>query len=85
MRQWNLIRFRKEAGLTQEEFSELVKIKLSPYRLKESGKVDFKSTEMFRIARFFGKEIEDVFLDLNSTENGNYVEKSIENRISING
>lgn len=68
MRQWKLIKLRKEAGLTQEEFSELVGIKISPYRNKENGHVEFTIGEAFRIAKFFGREMDDIFLDPNSTE-----------------
>lgn len=85
LRQWNLIKLRKDMNLTQEEFARLVMIKISPYRNKEIGKVEFTSREMFRIAKFLGKEIEDIFLDTNSTESGNNSINSIKSVISING
>lgn len=69
MRQWTLIKLRKDINLSQEQFAEKISISISSYRNKETGNVEFKPSEMFRIAKFFNKNIEDIFLDPNSTEN----------------
>ena len=77
MRQWILIKHRKEMNLSQEQFAEKVNISISSYRNKETGNVEFKPSEMFRIARFFGKKVDDIFLDPNSTENAEMFRNSI--------
>lgn len=77
MRQWILIKLRKEMNLSQEQFAEINNISISSYRNKETGNVEFKPSEMFRIAKFFDKNIEDIFLDPNSTENAKIFRESI--------
>lgn len=60
--QWNLIRIRKEHNETQNELSELLGISLEGYRLKESGKNQFKSDEMFLISEHYGIGMAEIFL-----------------------
>lgn len=59
--QWNLIILRKEQGLTQKEMAEIIGISEDGYRKKETGKTQFKQNEMFFIANYFNRAIEDIF------------------------
>lgn len=65
-----LYKARKEAGLSQKEMAEKIGVSEATYRAKELGKVDFKSTEMFEIAGFFNKGIEEIFLPTKTTKWG---------------
>ncbi|WP_217971469.1 helix-turn-helix transcriptional regulator [Staphylococcus xylosus] len=60
--QWNLIKIRKEKECTQEDIAKLLNISTEGYRLKEAGKNQFKSDEMFILAKFFDENIGDIFL-----------------------
>ncbi|GAB2022260.1 hypothetical protein RyT2_13340 [Pseudolactococcus yaeyamensis] len=61
--QGNLIILRKSNGLTQEDIAKELEITAQSYRNKELGKSEFKQSEMFAIARMFGKELDEIFLD----------------------
>lgn len=67
--QWNLIRLRKERNLTQEQVAEAIGINISTYQNKENGRSSFKDHEMFFLSRYFGKPIEEIFLESNCTNN----------------
>lgn len=60
--QWELIKLRKIHNMNQEELAEVIGITPGSYRNKESGKTQFKADEMFLIARYFDRKIEDIFL-----------------------
>lgn len=60
--QWNLIKIRRECKETQEELANLLDISTEGYRLKENGKNQFKSDEMFLIAEHYGLGISEIFL-----------------------
>ena len=60
--QWNLIRLRKEAGITGKGMAELLDINETTYVNKENGHYQFKSNEMFIIRDIFKKPIEEIFL-----------------------
>lgn len=62
LKQWNLIRFRKENNLTQIEMAKLLGISSRAYYLKENGKAPFYSKEMFAISDLFDKPLEEIFL-----------------------
>ena len=64
--QWELIRERRERQLTQKDLANVLGISMTAYRLKETGTQDFKAKEMFKLARFFGKDIGDLFTDTTS-------------------
>lgn len=70
MKQWKLIRLRKEGALTQEKMAEKLNINISTYYLKENGKLQFNANEMFMISELFNKKMEDIFLSSNSILNG---------------
>lgn len=60
---WELIKLRKENGVSKTEIARLLDIKsIETYTKKEDGDVDFKLSEMFTIAKFFGRGIEEIFL-----------------------
>ena len=63
-----LLKIRKENNLTQEDMAKMLDISTITYRNKELGRVDFKQSEMFTIAKFFNKRIEDIFLDSSVTK-----------------
>lgn len=66
--QWNLIKLRKEKECTQEDMAKLLEISTEGYRLKESGRHQFKSNEMFIIAEYFNANIGDIFLPTKYTK-----------------
>ncbi|MCK1228262.1 helix-turn-helix transcriptional regulator [Streptococcus uberis] len=61
-----LYRLRKENGLSQSDLAEVIGKSETSYRNKELGKQDFRSTEMFKIANYFHKNIGDIFIDTTS-------------------
>lgn len=63
--QWNLIRLRKEAGLTQKDLAKMIGVNITTYVNKEAGEYQFKSNEMFILRDYFQKPIEDIFLPPN--------------------
>lgn len=68
--QWNLIRIRKENGLTQKKMAEILGIAADTYGMKERGKLQFTQDEMFFLSRYFNLPLEVIFLprDLGKTE-----------------
>ncbi|MYL41787.1 helix-turn-helix transcriptional regulator [Virgibacillus salexigens] len=62
---WELVKLRKSRKITQIEMAELLGVDVRTYSLKENGKHDFKLEEIFIIAKFFGKRIEEIFLPRN--------------------
>lgn len=61
-RQWKLEEVREINNNTQEELATLLNINTTSYRNKEKGITEFKSSEMFLIAKKYNKNIEDIFL-----------------------
>lgn len=53
---------RKEAGLTQEELAERLEVSRQTISSLESGRYNPSIILAFRIARLFGRQIEEVFL-----------------------
>ena len=62
MIQINLIGLRKENHLNQEDMARLLGISIVSYGAKELGKKQFKCNEMFTLAKYFNKSVEDIFL-----------------------
>jgi len=60
--QKKLMLLRKEKNIPQKKLADLIGISVNQYSLKENGKYKFDCDEMFKIADYFGKNIEDVFL-----------------------
>lgn len=60
--QENLINLRKSRGVTQDTMAKYLKIAKKTYGNKEKGITQFTSDEMFAIARYFKRSIEDIFL-----------------------
>lgn len=63
--QWNLIRLRKEAGLSQVEMAEILGINKTTYSHKETGKYQFQADEMFVLKDYFNRSIDEIFLPTN--------------------
>lgn len=61
-RQWKLEEIRELNNDTQEELANLLNINTTSYRNKEKGVTEFKSSEMFIIAKKYNRNIEDIFL-----------------------
>lgn len=57
-----LIILRKNENIPQKTLANLIGISPKQYSCKENGKSKFNGDEMFEIANFFGKKIEDIFL-----------------------
>lgn len=66
-RQWKLEDLRELSGDTQEQMAHLLNINVSSYRNKEKGDTEFRATEMFKIARYYNRTIEDIFLPVEFT------------------
>ena len=76
MVQEKLIRLRKVYNVTQKELAEYLKITDRTYQNKESGKTAFSSDQMFALAMYFKKPIEDIFLP-STHQNGEKVNKEV--------
>lgn len=57
-----LIRLRKGNLITQNSMAKLINVDLRTYQNKERGDTQFKQNEMFAIAKFFNKIIDEIFL-----------------------
>lgn len=62
---WELIKLRKTHNISQEKMAKILDINASTYSKKENGKNDFKSNEMFIVARLFNKRLDEIFLPRN--------------------
>jgi len=60
---------RKKYGLTQEELAKKVGVRRETIVFLEKGKYNPSLLLAYRIARVFGKRIEDVFIFEESTKN----------------
>lgn len=60
--QGKLLLLRKEGGHSQADMAKLLGISLTSYGDKERGHKAFLSDEMFILADFFNKSIDDIFL-----------------------
>lgn len=60
--QVKLIRLRKGNLITQSSMAKLINVDLRTYQNKERGDTQFKQNEMFAIAKFFNKKIDEIFL-----------------------
>lgn len=67
-RQWLLEDIRERHKDTQDDLAELLNINTTTYRRKEKGDAEFKASEMFLIAKYYGKKIDDIFLPTEFTE-----------------
>lgn len=63
--QHKLYALRKENGVTQEEMAKSLEITTFTYRNKEKSKVPFNADEMYKLAEYFNKNIDDIFLPRN--------------------
>ena len=61
-RQWKLEELRELNGDTQEQMANLLNINTTSFRNKEKGDTEFKATEMFIIAKYYVKTLEEIFL-----------------------
>lgn len=60
--QTKLILLRKKRNVTQKELAEVLGITTKQFSSKELGKTRFNGDEMFIIAKYFKKKIDDIFL-----------------------
>lgn len=63
--QWNLIRLRKERGLSQKDMADYLDITPETYGAKERGKQPFMLDEMFKIKHLFNGTMDEIFLPRN--------------------
>lgn len=59
----NVKRYRQFFGYNQNEFSELLSIKLGTYRAKEQGKSTFSDSEKIKIKEIFNKHDSSLSID----------------------
>ena len=60
---WELMKLRKINKVSKTAMTRILGIKaIETYTSKEDGETDFTLTEMFTIAKYFDKRIEDIFL-----------------------
>ena len=52
---------RAERGMSQADLAKIVGITEGSYCLKESGKFDWKSSEMFILRRYFKSSLDELF------------------------
>lgn len=60
--QVKLILLRKDHKISQCKLAELLNISQKQYSRKELGKAKFNGDEMFKIAYFFKKKVDEIFL-----------------------
>jgi len=65
-----LYKLRKQHKLTQMEVASILKISSNTYGAKERGEYEFTQDEMFILADYFCKKIDDIFLP-RCYQNGN--------------
>ena len=70
-----LIRLRKGNLVTQSSMAKLINVDLRTYQNKERGDTQFKQNEMFAIAKFFDKKIDEIFLPTDFMEREVYKRK----------
>lgn len=63
--QYLLESIRRSKKVTQEDMATLLNIDVRTYQNKEKGVTQFKQNEMFIIAKFFNKKIDEIFLPTN--------------------
>lgn len=63
--QYLLDSIRRSKKITQEDMAKLLNIDVRTYQNKEKGVTQFKQNEMFIIAKFFNKKIDEIFLPIN--------------------
>ena len=52
---------RAERGITQADMAKIVGITEGSYTLKEGGKYDWKSSEMFTLRKYFKTSLDELF------------------------
>lgn len=63
--QFLLESIRRANKESQENMAKLIGVDVRTYQNKEKGITQFKQNEMFIIARYFNKKIEEIFLPTN--------------------
>ena len=67
-----LIAARKEKNMTQSDIAELLFISQSQYQRREHGEIRISDEEWERMAKFLGKNVEDIKEEDNITNINNY-------------
>jgi len=65
MQQEKLASIRRSMNVSQREIAEVIGVTTETYNNKELGKTQFKASEMFIIADFFNKTVDEIFLPPN--------------------
>lgn len=68
---------RTSANLTQNELAEHLKVTTKTYNHKENGEIEFKLSEILKIALFLEmtlQQVDDIFFDSKLTERINKLE-----------
>ena len=63
--QYLLMGIRKVNNLTQGDVAKLINVDVRTYQNKEKGVTQFKQNEMFILAKYFNKKIDEIFLPIN--------------------
>lgn len=61
--------FRKDMGLRQEDFAEIIGVSKVNYGKKENGNIKFSLDEAHKIAKHFNKPIEAIFYEYEVSKN----------------
>jgi len=72
MEKHKLIAARKERNKTQKEMAESLGMSQSQYQRRESGEIHIFDDQWIRIAKFLGKDVEDIREEDNITTVYNY-------------
>lgn len=60
--QFKLHIHRKSRGMTQADMAKFLGINVRTYHFKENGLQEFKGTELYKLAKFFGVTIEELII-----------------------
>ena len=61
MKEFDMVKLTKKQKITQKELSTYIGISERNYRAKENGCVQFTSSEMIRLKKYFKLNYEDFF------------------------
>ncbi|AJD91575.1 hypothetical protein JMA_22580 [Jeotgalibacillus malaysiensis] len=70
--QEKLMILREKSGFNKSQMAKIIGVTRKTYVYKERGEYEFTQDEMFTLAAFFDKKVDEIFLP-RSHQNGNLV------------
>lgn len=77
MQHKNLIKARKEKGLTQREIADMLTMEQTTYSKKERGISKIRDSEWIRFAKILDKDVEELKRKQNTTQNNENLDPKI--------